>query len=315
MTDMTLLHHWTVSTSVEISQANGPRNVHQTVVPLVGFEQPFVLSVILALAALHKAHLEPQRRRYYVDLAAKHYEESLAGFRIAVQVFTRDKSEGMVAWSLLNVFYVLCMATELANDLDKNSPSLRRNRLLGVEWIPMMRGIDAILAPHFHEIIENGRLGPLMQLGNWRDLEPPTEALPSDPIDQHLVSLAGIWRDDQGDAATYDDSLRTLRRCRMYSRQFETMDAATLESWGCNRDMSGPMVFIHLAPQKYFDLLDQRQPPALVLFAHFGAMLHGVNHLWFFEGWGSGIVGVVDELLGNYWRPWIRWPLECTGMG
>lgn len=105
-------------------------------------------------------------------------------------------------------------------------------------------------------------------------------------------------------------TLRILRKCRMFMAQFETMDARAMEGWGYNRSWSGPLIFIHFAPQAYFTLLHQRQPPALVLFAFFGALLHSCNEYWYVEGLGGEIVRTVNDMVGLYWRPWVSWPLE-----
>jgi hypothetical protein len=86
------------------------------------------------------------------------------------------------------------------------------------------------------------------------------------------------------------------------------MDAKSLPNWGYNRGWAGPLVFLHLAPEEYFTQLHQRQPPALILYAYFGALLHKMNDFWFMEGWGRDVVQVVDELLGDYWISWMKWP-------
>jgi hypothetical protein len=62
------------------------------------------------------------------------------------------------------------------------------------------------------------------------------------------------------------------------------MDEATLAEWGFNRAWARPMFFIYFAPEKYFTLLQERQPAALILYAYFGALLHGLDSYWFLKG-------------------------------
>lgn len=241
--------------------------------------------------------------------ATQHHEIAVAGFHECVNDISQDKSEALLAWSILNLLYVFSVTRQLADTVERNSPRLRKDRLLGTEWIPMTRGIDAVLGPYY-DYLRDGRLNVLIDLGNWDDIN--IDDIASDPADLDMCRLRELW-EDTSDADIYDQALSAMRKCRTYTLQFETMDIQTLQEWGCNRSWAGPLAFIHFAPQQYFTLLHQRQPHSLVLFAYFGAFLHTLDDYWFLEGWGKDIVEVVDEMLGTYWRPWIYWPLESVG--
>jgi hypothetical protein len=249
-------------------------------------------------------------------MAVVHHNEGLRGFRQSVADITEDNSEGLFVWSLLNMIYVFGMFRRRDFGDADNSTAPRNSHkdlVLGIEWIPMIRGIEAVLYPT-HNYLQSGRMKRILSLGNWDDLEPGPLAAPSQGLDGYLCYTQETWKNNS-DAETYDQALRTLRKCGMFIQQFETMDAAALAEWGYNRAWSGPLMFVHFAPQYYFTLLHQRQPPALVLFACFGALLHGINDYWFMEGLGKEIVEVVGDLLGSYWRPWIAWPLDLVGLG
>ncbi|KAF6843735.1 Sterol uptake control protein 2-like protein 1 [Colletotrichum musicola] len=309
--DLELLHHWTVFTSVNIYKTPGIDSFWQTTLPQIGFQHPFVAHAILSLAALHLAYLDGSQKMACIIEATQHHEVAIAGFHECLANLTDEKSEALLAWSILNLFYVFGVSGH-SDSAERNSPRLRKDRLLGVEWIPMVRGIDAVLGPYY-DALRDGRMKPILHLGNWEELDP--EELVSDPVDQELCRLRGAW-ENSSDAEIYEQSLLMMRKCRMYTTQFDTMDEQTqmLYDWGCNRAWAGPMAFIHFAPQQYFTLLHQRQPPSLVLFAYFGAFLRMLDDHWYFRGWGKDIVEVVDEFLGSYWRPWIRWPLQLVGL-
>lgn len=308
--DLQLLHHWTLCTSVDIYKTPGVDSLWQTIVPEIGFQHPFVAHAILSLAALHLSYISGTQNRSYIMEATQHHEIAVAGFHECVDNLTQDKSEALLAWSILNLLYVFSISGQLADSAERNLPRLRKDRLLGAEWIPMMRGIDAVLGPYY-DFLREGRLSTILSLGNWNDLDPG--GITSDPADLELRRLRDTWA-GAGDAEVYEQALLVMRKCRMYAMQFEMMDVHTLQQWGCNRAWAGPMAFIHFAPQQYFTLLHQRQPPSLILFAFFGAFLHILDDYWFLKGWGKDIVEVVDELLGAYWRPWIYWPLQSVGL-
>lgn len=265
---------------------------------------------ILSLAALHMSYIDGSQDRSYILEATQHHEIAIAGFHEYINDLSEEKTEALLAWSILNLLYVFSISRQLADSVERNSPRLRKDRLLGTEWIPMMRGIDAVLGPYYGYLAE-GRLRPILHLGNFNELDP--DEVVSDPADLELRRLRELW-ESSSDADVYEQALLVMRKCRMYTAQFETMDIQTLQRWGCNRAWAGPMAFVHFAPQQFFTLLHQRQPHSLVLFAYFGAFLHTLDDYWFLEGWGKDIVEVVDEMLGTYWRPWIYWPLQSVGL-
>lgn len=308
--DLELLHHWTMFTSVDIYKTPGVDSLWQIILPQIGFQHPFVAHAIISLAALHMSYIDGSQNRFYIMEATQHHEIAVAGFHECVNNLTQEKSEALLAWSILNLLYVFSISRQLADSAERNSPRLRKDRLLGVEWIPMMRGIDAVLGPYY-DFLREGRMRTILTLGNWGELNP--DEVTSDPADLELCRLREVWN-RSGDLEVYEEALSVMRKCRMYTMQFETMDVQTLQRWDCNRSWAGPMAFIHFAPQQYFTLLHQRQPPSLVLFAYFGAFLHALDDYWFLEGWGKDIVEVVDELLGSYWRPWIYWPIQSVGL-
>ncbi|TLD19973.1 hypothetical protein PspLS_09390 [Pyricularia sp. CBS 133598] len=317
--DLALLHHWTVSTSSSIFDSPDTDDLWQVTFPQVGFEYPFVGHAILAVAALHKSYLDgSQSQSRLLEEAALHHEKSLAGFHDVVQHLTAENSESLLAWSLLNILYTFALSRQLAGRTEgsrhqrhQRQQHSRKDRLLGVEWIPMIRGVDAVLTSYYHFLLD-GRLARLLTFGNWKELQLKDDD--PDPMDGELRRIRGAWGDDHPDANVYDEALHILRKCRMYVQQFVTMDADTLSRWDCNRGWSGPMAFVHFAPERYFTLLHQRQPPALVVFAYFGAFFHILDGYWYLESWGREIVEVVDDILGSYWRPWIQTAATIVGL-
>ncbi|KAH8745551.1 hypothetical protein F5883DRAFT_438806 [Diaporthe sp. PMI_573] len=309
--DLALHHQWTMHTSLTISVDPDFVVLWQRIIPQIGFQHPFLTHSLLSIAALHLAHGRDPRETSLISQAAEHHNEALRGFREAVADITESNSEALFTWSLMNMIYVFAVSTiqGRAGAADRPTRASTKDVILGGEWIPMVRGIDAVLAPT-HNYLLLGRMAILMSLGNWDDLDPGP--LSSHGPDGHLCQTHQIWA-NSGDAGTYDEALHILRRCRLFMQQFKGMDPDALAEWGYNRARAGPILFIHYAPAAYFTLLQQRQPPALILFAHFGVLLHDVKYFWFIGTWGKEIVEVVRDLLGSYWAPWMSWPLDFVG--
>ncbi|KAH7166446.1 hypothetical protein EDB81DRAFT_713000 [Dactylonectria macrodidyma] len=311
LTDLRLLHHWTGSTSIDLCRCPELRHIWQIILPQIGFKHSFVLHALLGLSALHIAHKTPSERKTRWMDAVHHHSKALDGFQKAIRCITEENSEALFTWSICNVLYVFAMSNPLQNTPDTGSLSTaisRNDKILGAEWIPMIRGLEAVLQPT-HNYLRFGRMSIIMSLGNWDELDPDQDS--SGPEDDYFCSSRQTWKDSSC-PEIYEAALLSLRKCRLYSQQFRSMDPKVIGQWGWNRAWSGPLMFIHFAPESYFSLLQQRQPPALVLFAYFGALLHDLKDHWFLEGWGKSIVEVVEDILGSYWKPWISWPLQVV---
>ncbi|EMT67491.1 hypothetical protein NOF04DRAFT_9807 [Fusarium oxysporum II5] len=309
--DMALLHHWTVSTSLDVYKNSALSVICQVIFPKIAFEHPFVMQALLGLSALHIAYLEPQHRLRYTAEAARYHSQGLQGFNEAISQSNEEVADGLFVWSSLNLLYVFAASGRLGEGFwDESSWGGRKDRILGAGWVPMLRGVETVLIPYF-EVLAAGQLREALDIGNWDDIDPD---LVEDVDDRRFCRMREIWEHNP-DASTYEETLHVLRKIRMFMAQFSTMEAETPGGSVVNRVWQGAFLFVPFASERYFALLHQRQPPALILYAYYGALLHSLNDSWFMEGWGYDIVGVVNDLLGSYWERWMSWPLEVVGLG
>jgi hypothetical protein len=217
--------------------------------------------------------------------------------------------------SMINVPYVFATFSPVPHmgASTAEQKSARISRTLGADWIPIMRGVQTLLAPVW-ESIAAGALKPIVIVPGWNGFELPEEHAQS-PADERLLRLRGTWSSStDADAETYKEALHLLRRCCAWAEQYITKRAVEgLRPTSYNHEWSTPFMWIHVAPQRYFVLLQQRQPPALLMFAYFGALLHQLDHYWWIESWGSHIVSAVDQLLGDYYQSWLEYPKQAVG--
>jgi hypothetical protein len=268
------------------------------------------MQALLGLTALHIAYLEPQERLRHTADAARYHNEGLQGFNKAIQFSNDETADSLFIWSSLNLLYVFGISGRLGEGIwDDSGWGNRKDRILGMGWIPMLRGVQTVLSPSFYTL-RDGPLGELLSIGNWDEID-PDEVLEAN--DQRFCLTREAWKNSP-DAPTYEKTLQVLRRCRMFMAQFSSMNTEAPQEAIFNRLWQGAFLFVPFAPEEYFTLLQQRQPPALILYAFYGALLHALNESWFMEGWGHDIVEVIDDLLGPYWKQWISWPLEVVGL-
>ncbi|KAI0835137.1 hypothetical protein F5Y06DRAFT_276801 [Hypoxylon sp. FL0890] len=303
MKDMALLHHWSTSCAATMSTAPWMSQIWQVAIPKIGFQHPYLMHAILAVSALHIAYLAPANRRDLTIDAATHYHEAIMGFREVIAVINEQNCDAMFATSVINMFYVFAIT---GRDDDVSEPNLTKElEVLDAKWIHMVRGCGAILVPAF-DFVSRGPLSPLLEIGDWNTLDPDQD--PSEH-DGRLLALKEIWGNEQTDQernAAYDQTLHRLRQT-LHWMDHEAVSGSRI-SW------AGPFIWLHVIPGAYLELLWQRQPPALVLFAYFGALVHRLDGFWWAKGWGRKIVGAVDKFLGSYWRSRIEWPLEIVGL-
>ncbi|KAM0279284.1 hypothetical protein ACHAPQ_010919 [Fusarium lateritium] len=242
--------------------------------------------------------------------AAGYHSEGLQGFNKAIQFGSDETADSLFVWSSLNLLYVFGISGRLGEGIwDDSGWGNRKDRILGMGWIPMLRGVQTVMSPSFYTLLD-GPLGELLCIGNWDDID-PDKVLEAN--DQRFCLTREAW-ENSPDAQTYEKTLQVLRKCRMFMAQFSSTNTEAPQEAVINRVWQGAFLFVPFAPEEYFTLLQQRQPPALILYAFYGALLHALNDSWFMEGWGYDIVELVDDLLGPYWKHWISWPLEVVGL-
>ncbi|KAK3367721.1 Upc2 protein [Podospora didyma] len=61
-------------------------------------------------------------------------------------------------------------------------------------------------------------------------------------------------------------------------------------------------------PRTYIDLLNQRQPEALVILAYYAVLLNRARDYWAVGGAGKFLIHSITDHLGAYWAEWLAWP-------
>ncbi|KAF2715590.1 hypothetical protein K504DRAFT_478698 [Pleomassaria siparia CBS 279.74] len=311
MEDLDLLHHWTLVTSISIEPTAEVSHIWQTVFPQLGLQHPHLMHSILSLSALHKAYSNPTNKQPYMLKGAQHHSESLLGFKAGITQ-SGDADDGALFVNATLIFIYAFVTSGPLYDINEDSADAasRTSRVLGTDWIPLLRGIRTILQPTYYRI-KHSSLGFLLSIGNWDELDPDALSIPAD---KELLRIKEIWRGGEN-AEIYDETLYLLRTFCAWNAQFQDpKEGIEVPSPGYNGEMSGPFIFVSVAPEEYFKLLQQRQPCALILFAYFGTLLHSLGHFWWMEGCGKSIVAVVDECLGPFWDTFLEWPRRTVGL-
>lgn len=316
LSDLALLHHWTMVTSPNIVQSPSVNYIWQSEFPQFAFKDAALMSRILSLAALHRANLDPANRDTAMMVAGQHHSQAISGLMESLLQDNETEHDNCIfANAVLTSFYAFISFGPLYNDDAGVNAAAHTSRVLGASWIPLIRGLGPVLE-RTRQQVALGPLGSLLDVDRWMELRPDQT---DDPDDRHINRIGDIWRKgdlkDSEQASVYDTTLSALRQCNMWLKQSATWDDDESSRKANYLPGSGPFIWITVAPAAYIELLSQRQPPAMIIFAHFGALIHSLDYHWWMEGCGRSIVEVVDQCLGPYWSDWMEWPKEVVSHG
>ncbi|KAJ8110332.1 hypothetical protein OPT61_g6800 [Boeremia exigua] len=306
LSDLALLHHWTLVTSPSIVQSPSVNYIWQVAFPQFAFTDDALMERILSIAALHRAYLDPIHRHSAMLVAGQHHSRAIQGLMDSLHGDSNPNSGNAIfANAVLTSFYAFISFGPLYSD-EHTVTATHTSRVLGASWIPLLRGLAPVV-DRVREQVAAGPLGSLLDIHKWMELQPSLE---DDDDDKCLDHTKGLWSqgsysDEEKD--TYNQTLYTLRQCNMWLKCSQSWHDDTSSRKANYGPWSGPFIWVFVTPESYFRLLEQRQVPAMVLYACFGALVHRMNHYWWMEGCGKSIVEVVDQCLGPYWNEWLKW--------
>jgi hypothetical protein len=68
--------------------------------------------------------------------------------------------------------------------------------------------------------------------------------------------------------------------------------------------------------REFVELISNQQPLALVILAHYAALLrYFEKDRWYIQGWSARVIAAVQCTLQHPWDSWMEWPLYCIREG
>lgn len=276
-----LLNHFSSSVSLTLSDRTDFRTVWSLYLPRDGYDHPYLMHSMLAIAALHIAHIaKPDNQfniSYYTDLAIYHHDMALSLLSPHVTAVTPENFDALYASSMLALLFNA--------GLLKSSDSSRLFHDIAA-LSELGKGVLAIRQEGIqkHEI----KSSHLVRYYYPWDRPPP---LPEyvyrtiENIEKVVCSLPATGQQSEN-RAHYDHAVRVLRM--------------TFNALNMNRDQP-PMVFMWfvLVEREYVELVKSRDAIALLILAHYAICVLHIRDKWWAASFGAHIVAAVHDILDD----------------
>ncbi|KAH6670136.1 hypothetical protein B0J14DRAFT_112042 [Halenospora varia] len=259
--DLELLHFYTTTTALSLSNLPDRKHIWQWVIPQLAFSHHCLMHGILAISAFHLARVQPARKEQLLTEASQQHASALSLFRSETQDINPSNCEACFAFSSL---LVVDAWSSSGGNGDLFFTSSDYSDQTSVEWVTLIRGVYHLLLSSW-SWVESGPLQPLMKL--LPDDAPPPSDLNTEEKTRFdsLTSICEPTNDicvEEAHALKEAVSLLRTTYAQMIALDPRISDAGMILSWTIQ------------VPELYLRMVRRRQPPSLVVLAHYALLLH-----------------------------------------
>jgi hypothetical protein len=283
------MYHYSTVTCHTLPRAEELLRIWQVEFVRLGFGSEFVLSQILAVSAMHLAHMRPGERQRWSTLAAHHQSSAARVLRASLVHATADNCHAAFAASSFMV--ISAFATPIIHNEAARISFPALEDMLDV--FTLIRGMNTVLSS-FQDDLHHGSIADFFRTRFYAVSQVFLES-----VSERLREVSVMLEDHQV-AQTIKREILHLTQC--------IQDSIT----------TGPAAELRLAfswpirlTDEYLQLLQRKEPAALVIMAYYCAVLHGAeSNAWYIEGWSLKIAYDCQRYLASPWREVAEWPVR-----
>lgn len=256
-----------------------------------GLSNPFLMHQVLATSALDLS-IRTSRRVFYHEYATGLQNRALALFNETnpeLEVTSANCVDMFLFSSMVGV-HMLC------DTLHYSRHSLEEFLDRFTHCISIFRGVLAICEQSMDLLLET-EVGPHLTWSRHL-LEQATTRGPECDALQDLVNTTDAKLSSR---KVYQEAVNNLQKA------FDVQRAAPGYKARVHVVFRWPI----LASPDFVDLLSQEQPEALVILAHYAALLHRNRHVWLIGDGGQFLIESICGSLGYEWQKWLEFPLAA----
>ncbi|KAJ6120885.1 hypothetical protein N7523_005165 [Penicillium sp. IBT 18751x] len=301
-----LMHHYCAVTCDTLTRREDVRYVWRVIIPTEGYANKYVMNGILAIAAMHRAHLYPAQKDKYTKASAYHLAAGLKEFRELISSpIDRDNWQPVYCFSSM-----ICMHLSSAT----MRPSADRlptplNDMIGM--FASVKGFQAVMKP-FLRFLQKSKLGPIPRSACsiftppdvWTQVTRLQKFIDEFPFPQ--TPSESPHQDPDGDESAEENV--DIRKDYKVAMKFFEVSVRQLELAGPHVETGMVLLWAYPLSKRFHDHLISHHPAALVLLAHYCVLLHIVNDFWYMTGMGRELLQDIEGKMHPGFQEWLVWP-------
>jgi hypothetical protein len=305
---------WSISLRQAGSAEQMTREVWATAIPRLAFEHDSLMYAICCIAAMHIAKEEPDNLEA-IEAYSTYLELSLREHRIEVANLTRDNADSACMTS--TVIRICSFAILQDRELEPYRPP--------THWLAMTKeaamvfkeswafigdeptSVARAIVTGTPQLTDNGAV--------FRDNGPRPWDLKAQFGESNRRDLLHILARDRNNEENerWDEEVQDAYKSTLsYIGSVQiAIAAAETSSIILRRLISFPM----LIQKQFIDLVAEQQPRALVVLAHYFALLARFSHFWWIGDTGQREILGIQSFLPDEWQHLLEWPLQAMEAG
>ena len=285
-----LLYHVLSGATMGTDESGAISSISTTDILRFSSSAPYLMNQLLAYGALHLSVIKPHHRAFYRHRAAHLQAYALNNFNGQQHHINGESSVPIFLFAKFLGLNMLCDTLVFCEDTFE----MFIHRF--AHYIRLHQGIRTTSAEGGLEIMRQTALHPLLKQEN----QLLTIEADLGPVCRTLFDRIQTSESDESKQKTYQMAIQALQSV-----------ITALESYGSeSRAVDALSVWPMVVPREYVDLLSARKEEALVILAHYGALIHPHHDQWMFSDGGRFLIESVRAYLGPGWTDWLEWPLQ-----
>ncbi|KAG9253213.1 uncharacterized protein F5Z01DRAFT_658154 [Emericellopsis atlantica] len=297
--DMELFHHYMVLTTPTVGNDEAALHFWRVRLPEIGLRHHHVLHVILGLAALHKARIEPHRRLDFLLDADRHYSIGLRSTALTLASIDEQDPEVVYVSAMLLAFYYLGLGPQPGQYLAFSNRD-------EVKFMSFLRGVRSIIG--YQAASRSPETAP-------SSVEPTQNTQPASREDNILGHGYEVQFHKLRYFALESPVSQDVEMCLQALNELE---AFFVTAYGESTELSDeakartehPFAWLYRVSDEFLGCLQSKMDLALAIYSCFAVLLKGLDSQWVIQGWPEHIMSGVWLYLDIDHRDLVRWPME-----
>lgn len=297
MTQLELFYHATNSDFDLPPMSDNPsNNVSFAMFADIAMSCPYLMNELLAFSALHLAHINPAKARFYRHQAVGLQTNALRIFNCEMTKVTEENCMAVMIFSWLMTMHTLSECKE-SSDTHSFLDQFLRYMHLHYQVSAVTREAWPLLlqSQMGHMILENAKVVEHTESGS------------------HTANLKRCIRGsetlDDGEKATCEHALGRIQW--FFNRIDGKVPQADLPALMFLSLVSWPVTI----KRDFHRLVAESAPEALIVLSYYCIPLHMFRELWIIGNAGQLLVRNIRLHLDERWQEWLDWPEAMTSAG